>query len=219
MVFSLESVSVQGIEITVVATMAFFQLRVRRGPRRNAANRCYNRMHQIQNIEEDVKSHFEYHRSNIPLYEDAYFFPGPISAIRSDVGDYNTGQLIIGSIPFKDHENGDFVTHAIFANETKDVILTSSVNLMVDDPGYLAYVISNEAKFGDTGTQIIQAYNDHMFKKNNDDDTKAFVADQCDEKGNENDGIDNDNDGNIDGKSEIWSISNSGTVISLNYRF
>ena len=38
-------------------------------------------------------------------------------------------------------------------------------------------------------------------------------------KGNENDGIDNDNDGKIDGKSEIWSTSNSGTVISLNYRF
>ena len=38
-------------------------------------------------------------------------------------------------------------------------------------------------------------------------------------KGNENDGIDNDNNGTIDGKSEIWSISNSGTVISLNYRF
>ena len=38
-------------------------------------------------------------------------------------------------------------------------------------------------------------------------------------KGNENDGIDNDNDGKVDGKSEIWSTSNSGTVISLNYRF
>ena len=38
-------------------------------------------------------------------------------------------------------------------------------------------------------------------------------------KGNENDGIDNDDDGKIDGKSEIWSTSNSGTVISLNYRF
>ena len=38
-------------------------------------------------------------------------------------------------------------------------------------------------------------------------------------KANENDGIDNDNDGKIDGKSEIWSTSNSGTVISLNYRF
>ena len=25
--------------------------------------------------------------------------------------------------------------------------------------------------------------------------------------------------GKIDGKSEIWSTSNSGTVISLNYRF
>ena len=33
------------------------------------------------------------------------------------------------------------------------------------------------------------------------------------------DGIDNDNDGKIDGRSEIWSTSNSGTVISLNYRF
>ena len=32
-------------------------------------------------------------------------------------------------------------------------------------------------------------------------------------------GIDNDKDGKIDGKSEIWSTSNSGTVISLNYRF
>jgi len=38
-------------------------------------------------------------------------------------------------------------------------------------------------------------------------------------KANENDGIDNDKDGKIDGKSEIWSTSNSGTVISLNYRF
>ena len=38
-------------------------------------------------------------------------------------------------------------------------------------------------------------------------------------KENENDGIDNDNNGKIDGKSEIWSTSNSGTVISLNYRF
>ena len=38
-------------------------------------------------------------------------------------------------------------------------------------------------------------------------------------KSNENDGIDNDKDGKIDGKSEIWSNSNSGTVISLNYRF
>ena len=38
-------------------------------------------------------------------------------------------------------------------------------------------------------------------------------------KGNENDGIDNDKNGKIDGKSEIWSTSNSGTVISLNYRF
>ena len=38
-------------------------------------------------------------------------------------------------------------------------------------------------------------------------------------KSNENDGIDNDNNGKTDGKSEIWSTSNSGTVISLNYRF
>ena len=38
-------------------------------------------------------------------------------------------------------------------------------------------------------------------------------------KGNENDGIDNDNDGKIDGKSEIWSTSNSGTIVSLSYRF
>ena len=37
--------------------------------------------------------------------------------------------------------------------------------------------------------------------------------------GNCGDGIDNDNNGKIDGKSEIWSTSNSGTVISLNYRF
>ena len=37
--------------------------------------------------------------------------------------------------------------------------------------------------------------------------------------GNCGDGIDNDNDGKVDGKSEIWSTSNSGTVISLNYRF
>lgn len=175
--------------------MAFFQGKVRRGPRRDAANRCYNRLHQIQNIEEDVKAHFKYHRSNIPLYDDAFFFQGPISAIRSDVGDYHNGQLIIGSLPFKDPENHDYVTHAIFANESSDVILSSSINLMEDDPDYLAHVISKQAKFGDTLTQVIQAYNDHMSKKNMDPETKAFLADQCDENGNENG--DNRNNGNV----------------------
>jgi hypothetical protein len=38
-------------------------------------------------------------------------------------------------------------------------------------------------------------------------------------KAYENDGVDNDNDGRIDGKDEIWSISNSSSMISLNYRF
>ena len=38
-------------------------------------------------------------------------------------------------------------------------------------------------------------------------------------KGNDNDGIDNDDDGKIDNNGEIWSTSNSGTLVSLNYRF
>ena len=38
-------------------------------------------------------------------------------------------------------------------------------------------------------------------------------------KGNENDGIDNDNDGEIDNLGEVWSTSNSGIIFSLNYRF
>lgn len=36
---------------------------------------------------------------------------------------------------------------------------------------------------------------------------------------NGKDGIDNDNDGKIDNNGEIWSTSNSGTVLSINYRF
>lgn len=38
-------------------------------------------------------------------------------------------------------------------------------------------------------------------------------------KANENDGIDNDDDGKVDNNGEIWSTSNSGTMVSLNYRF
>ena len=38
-------------------------------------------------------------------------------------------------------------------------------------------------------------------------------------KANEDDGIDNDNDGKIDNNGEVWSTSNSGTVLSINYRF
>ena len=33
------------------------------------------------------------------------------------------------------------------------------------------------------------------------------------------DGLDNDNDGKVDNRGEIWSTSNSGIVFSLNYRF
>ena len=32
-------------------------------------------------------------------------------------------------------------------------------------------------------------------------------------------GIDNDDDGKVDNNGEIWSTSNSGTMVSLNYRF
>ena len=38
-------------------------------------------------------------------------------------------------------------------------------------------------------------------------------------KANEDDGIDNDNDGKIDNNGEVFSTSNSGTVLSINYRF
>lgn len=38
-------------------------------------------------------------------------------------------------------------------------------------------------------------------------------------KANDSDGIDNDDDGKIDNIGEIWSTSNSGTMVSLNYRF
>jgi hypothetical protein len=38
-------------------------------------------------------------------------------------------------------------------------------------------------------------------------------------KANKDDGIDNDNDGKIDNNGEVWSTSNSGTVLSINYRF
>ena len=38
-------------------------------------------------------------------------------------------------------------------------------------------------------------------------------------KANDSDGIDNDDDGKIDNNGEIWSTSNSGTMVSLNYRF
>ena len=38
-------------------------------------------------------------------------------------------------------------------------------------------------------------------------------------KANDSDGIDNDNDGKVDNNGEIWSTSNSGTMVSLNYRF
>ena len=38
-------------------------------------------------------------------------------------------------------------------------------------------------------------------------------------KANDSDGIDNDDDGKIDNNGEIWSTSNSGTMMSLNYRF
>ena len=38
-------------------------------------------------------------------------------------------------------------------------------------------------------------------------------------KANDSDGIDNDGDGKVDNSGEIWSTSNSGTMVSLNYRF
>ena len=38
-------------------------------------------------------------------------------------------------------------------------------------------------------------------------------------KANKDDGLDNDNDGKVDNRGEIWSTSNSGIVFSLNYRF
>ena len=38
-------------------------------------------------------------------------------------------------------------------------------------------------------------------------------------RANEDDGIDNDNDGEIDNLGEVWSTSNSGIIFSLNYRF
>ena len=38
-------------------------------------------------------------------------------------------------------------------------------------------------------------------------------------KANDSDGIDNDDDGKVDNIGEIWSTSNSGTMVSLNYRF
>ena len=38
-------------------------------------------------------------------------------------------------------------------------------------------------------------------------------------KANDSDGIDNDDDGKVDNNGEIWSTSNSGTIVSLNYRF
>ncbi len=38
-------------------------------------------------------------------------------------------------------------------------------------------------------------------------------------KANKDDGIDNDNDGEVDNRGEIWSTSNSGIVFSINYKF
>ena len=108
-------------------------------PRRKAGTRTKKRIN-AQSSQSDID--FEILRGEIPRIKDAY-----VAADGDpDVGDAESGQVILASIPFQE-ENGDFVSYAIFANEPDQVYGVKSTNLMSDDPAYLDHVKIKASKY------------------------------------------------------------------------
>ena len=150
-------------------------------PRRASANRCYERMRQIKNKENNISLFYgPMLSSNIPDYQDAYFIDCDVEDIGSgsDIGDDLHGMLIVASLPFKD-DNNDFAAIAYYGNEQHRVIRASALNLMQDDPAYYHHVLGKLAKYPDI-QDVLNALYAKMHTKP-DQDVTDFVCDEDDE--------------------------------------
>ena len=105
--------------------------------RRKAAVKCNRK------LKSPTESSYQLLQADIPLINEAYqsqYAPNP------QIGDDETGQVILASLPFPDN-NGDFKTYTMFANEEETIYVVKSTNLMADDPAYYNHIKGKQEKY------------------------------------------------------------------------